>query len=402
MSLASDISDDFWTFTDILLGSTHRIQTFLAEGGFGYVAKCEDTRTKKSVAVKISKNHPTVFHQAQKELAILKSLQTLDPDKCNIIRWNGSFLHEERICLEFELLDQSLFDFMEQRCNQPLPIKELRPVVHQLTTALTHLETVGVIHADIKPENIMIVNRHQQPLSVKLIDFGIACRTSAAGPESCVQTLWYRAPEVILGLAVSEAIDIWSLGLVVVELALGCPLYPAEQEYDLMKFIVETQGQPAEHLLNCGSRSTSFFHKTSEQPWRFKSPEEFAAETGYHCEETRFFTLSSLDDIEQMAARLMLRDMEEQNELQNLTELVKKMLQLDAHRRIKPAEVLQHSFFCADQLTDSNVDSCSLMQTLTTEIAEPQISLQCSSPDAAGDRVASELITNIKNQSTYY
>ena len=54
-----------------------------------------------------------------------------------------------------------------------------------------------------------------------------------------------------------------------------------------------------------------------------------------------------------MAARLMLRDMEEQNELQNLTELVKKMLQLDAHKRIKPAEVLQHSFFCADQLTDS-------------------------------------------------
>lgn len=62
---------------------------------------------------------------------------------------------------------------------------------------------------------------------------------------------------------------------------------------------------------------------------------------------------SSLDDIEQVAAQLMSGDMEEQKELQNLTELVKKMLQLDAHECIKPAETLQHSFFCADQLTDS-------------------------------------------------
>lgn len=66
------------------------------------------------------------------QLGILKSLQTLDPDKSNIVRWHGAFLHDERICLEFELLDQSLFDFMEQRCNKPLSIKELRPVVHQV------------------------------------------------------------------------------------------------------------------------------------------------------------------------------------------------------------------------------------------------------------------------------
>lgn len=62
----------------------------------------------------------------------------------------------------------------------------------QLTTALTHLESVGIIQADIKPDNIMIVDRRQQPLKVKLIDFGISRRVAAAVPEDCVQTLWYR------------------------------------------------------------------------------------------------------------------------------------------------------------------------------------------------------------------
>lgn len=66
--LSASPSDDFPIFTGTLLGSSHRIQTFLGEGGFGYVAKCEDTQTKKSVAVKICKKHPTSFHQAQKEV----------------------------------------------------------------------------------------------------------------------------------------------------------------------------------------------------------------------------------------------------------------------------------------------------------------------------------------------
>lgn len=62
-------TDDFPIFTGTLLGSNHRIQDFLGEGGFAYVAKCEDTRTKKSVAVKICKKHPTVLRQAKEEVA---------------------------------------------------------------------------------------------------------------------------------------------------------------------------------------------------------------------------------------------------------------------------------------------------------------------------------------------
>lgn len=60
----------------------------------------------------------------------------------------------------------------------------------------------------------------------------------------------FRAPEIILGLAFCEAIDMWSLGCVVAELFLGWPLYPGSSEYDQIRYISQTQGLPTEHMLN--------------------------------------------------------------------------------------------------------------------------------------------------------
>ncbi|XP_010770162.1 homeodomain-interacting protein kinase 1-like [Notothenia coriiceps] len=117
---------------------------------------------------------------------------------------------------------------MLQRKHNALPIAEIHPVLRQLTTALLHLEALEIIHADIKPENIMVVNRLQHPLQVKLIDFGLARHVSEAVPGTAVQSLWYRAPEVLLGMDFSEQIDMWSLGAVIAEIAAGFGLFPAD------------------------------------------------------------------------------------------------------------------------------------------------------------------------------
>ncbi|KAI4832737.1 hypothetical protein KUCAC02_015690 [Chaenocephalus aceratus] len=174
-----------------------------------------------------------------KEIKILQKLQTLDADKCSLVKWYGSFYHEKLICLEFEHLDLSLYEYMLQRKHNALPIAEIRPVLRQLTTALLHLEALEIIHADIKPENIMVVNRLQHPLQVKLIDFGLARHVSEAVPGTAVQSLWYRAPEVLLGMDFSEQIDMWSLGAVAAEIAAGFALFPADHEYDTLKQIVD-------------------------------------------------------------------------------------------------------------------------------------------------------------------
>uniref|UniRef100_A0AAQ5X426 Protein kinase domain-containing protein n=1 Tax=Amphiprion ocellaris TaxID=80972 RepID=A0AAQ5X426_AMPOC len=258
------------------LGSCHTVEDILGEGGFGLVAKCRNTQTKKTVAVKVNKGEEGVFQQAIEEIAILKQLRRLNPDTCNIVQWDGFFFDKERICLTFELLDQSLHQYLQEQNQYGLPMGELRSVLHQLATALSYVHSINIIHADLKPVNIMVVDRHQHPVRVKVIDFGLACPVSEAQQGMRLGTLWYRAPEMSLGVPLSQAFDMWALGLVMAELAMGCQLYPGRTDYDVLRFIVETQGQPSDDVLDHGLYTPKFFIKQNNGAtrWRFKSPQD--------------------------------------------------------------------------------------------------------------------------------
>lgn len=85
----------------------------------------------------------------------------------------------------------------------------------------------------------MLVDPVRQPYRVKVIDFGSASHVSKAVCNTYLQSRYYRAPEIVLGLPFSEAIDMWSLGCVIAELFLGWPLYPGSSEYDQVCFRVE-------------------------------------------------------------------------------------------------------------------------------------------------------------------
>uniref|UniRef100_A0A8C4EEM6 Protein kinase domain-containing protein n=1 Tax=Dicentrarchus labrax TaxID=13489 RepID=A0A8C4EEM6_DICLA len=305
-----------------LLAECHKVESFLGEGGFGFVTKCHNLVTDKMEAIKVNKNHPSVFHQARAEIAILKRLQCLDPDTCNIVKWNGYFFDRDHVCLNFELLDQSLYSYMVGRDFRGLSMAELRPILFQLATTLSHLRSMDIVHADLKPDNVMIVDSKKQPLKVKLIDFGLARPVSAVEPGVCVQTTWYRAPEVMLHLPFDEAIDVWSLGLVAAELATGSPLYPGDTEYDVLRFILETQGQPADDVLDRGMGTEYYFRKQrhGQQRWMFN---------------------------------------DHQTEQRLLVDLIKRMLELDPDQRIKPLEVLQHPFFAQSPPQNIKADNAS-------------------------------------------
>uniref|UniRef100_A0A3P9CPJ4 Protein kinase domain-containing protein n=1 Tax=Maylandia zebra TaxID=106582 RepID=A0A3P9CPJ4_9CICH len=306
--------------------------------GFGVVTKCRNTKNNQTVAIKVNKGNPKIQQQAKLEIFILEQLQRLDPDRCNIVEWNGYFLDGERICLNFELLDQSLWDYIGDRKNQGLPIRELSPILHQLANALFHLGSVGIVHADLKSGNIMVVNRHESPVKVKVIDFGLARPASALIPGHSLGTVGYCAPEVMLGIPCDEAIDMWALGLVAVELATGVPLYPGEDNYDVLRFITETQGQLPDHLLDSGFYTDWYFIEDNynEQRWTFKTKEQFQYETDYQSKETRYIKLKCLDDLE----KLMKVRRGPENGQQLLVRLIKQMLALDANQRITPSETI--------------------------------------------------------------
>ncbi|XP_029363958.1 homeodomain-interacting protein kinase 1-like [Echeneis naucrates] len=212
----------------------YQVQSILGEGTFGKVAKCTRVDDSKTVAIKMVKKRNDQAEKANAEVVILEKLKSLNADKCNIVQWYQVFNNNGYICLEFELLDKSLFDFMKERFFRPLFLSEIRPIIKQLANALEHLKSIRLIHADLKLENVMLVNHTQQPYRVKVIDFGLACEASNAKVCSYIQSRPYRSPEIILGLPFTEAIDMWSLGCIAAALYIGTLLYPGNSSYDVI------------------------------------------------------------------------------------------------------------------------------------------------------------------------
>ncbi|XP_065159459.1 homeodomain-interacting protein kinase 2 isoform X3 [Atheta coriaria] len=346
---------------EVLYSMTNQYEVleFLGRGTFGQVVKCWKKGTNEIVAIKILKNHPSYARQGQIEVSILSRLSQENADEFNFVRAYECFQHKNHTCLVFEMLEQNLYDFLKQNKFSPLPLKFIRPILQQVLTALLKLKQLGLIHADLKPENIMLVDPVRQPYRVKVIDFGSASHVSKAVCNTYLQSRYYRAPEIILGLPFCEAIDMWSLGCVVAELFLGWPLYPGSSEYDQIRYISQTQGLPTEHMLNNASKTTKFFYRDMESTypfWRLKTPEEHEAETGIKSKEARKYIFNCLDDIGQVNVPTDLEGgqlLAEKADRKEFIDLLKRMLTMDqVERRTTPGEALNHPFVRLSHLVD--------------------------------------------------
>ncbi|XP_035014885.2 homeodomain-interacting protein kinase 1 isoform X2 [Hippoglossus stenolepis] len=349
------------------MSNSYEVLEFLGRGTFGQVAKCWKRGTNEIVAIKILKNHPSYARQGQIEVSILSRLSTENADEFNFVRSYECFQHKNHTCLVFEMLEQNLYDFLKHSKFSPLLLKCIRPILQQVATALMKLKSLGLIHADLKPENIMLVDPLRQPYRVKVIDFGSASHVSKAVCSTYLQSRYYRAPEIILGLPFCEAIDMWSLGCVIAELFLGWPLYPGASEYDQIRYISQTQGLPAEYLLSAGTKTCRFFNRgpdSSYPLWRLKTPAEHEAEMGIKSKEARKYIFNCLDDMMQVnMTNLEGTDiLAEKADRREFIDLLKKMLTLDADKRITPMKTLNHPFVTMTHLLhfphSSHVKSC--------------------------------------------
>lgn len=172
--------------------NTYEVLDFLGRGTFGQVVKCWKRGTNEVVAVKILKNHPSYARQGQIEVGILARLSNENADEFNFVRAYECFQHRNHTCLVFEMLEQNLYDFLKQNKFSPLPLKVIRAILQQVATALKKLKSLGLIHADLKPENIMLVDPVRQPYRVKVIDFGSASHISKTVCSTYLQSRYYR------------------------------------------------------------------------------------------------------------------------------------------------------------------------------------------------------------------
>ena len=129
-------------------------------------------------------------------------------------------------------------------------------ITRQALIALNFIHTLGLIHSDVKPENILIASYSRA--RVKLIDFGSSCFITDR-QSSYIQSRSYRAPEVILGLPYDGKIDVWSLGCVVAEMFTGQVTFQNRSVVSMLSRIEAICGPFSRHLIMNGKHSSKFF-----------------------------------------------------------------------------------------------------------------------------------------------
>ncbi|XP_062339115.1 dual specificity tyrosine-phosphorylation-regulated kinase 4-like isoform X2 [Osmerus eperlanus] len=229
----------------------------IGKGSFGQVLKCLDHKNKEHVAIKVIRNKKRFHHQAMVELKILEALRRKDKDNChNVIHMKEYFYFRNHLCISFELLGVNLYELIKKNNFQGFSQALVRRFAYSLLKCLQMLHKEKIIHCDLKPENILLSNKGQG--NIKVIDFGSSCYEQQR-VYTYIQSRFYRSPEVILGHPYSMAIDMWSLGCILVELYTGFPLFPGESEVEQIACMLEVLGMPPHGFLQTATRKRLFF-----------------------------------------------------------------------------------------------------------------------------------------------
>lgn len=294
----------------------------IGQGAYGIVYKGKKEDTGDTVAIKripFADSTPEggVPCNVIREISLLREL-----DHPNVVKLLDIIqTHPGGLYLVFEFVAHDLKTFMDQYQQSDdiservgLPLATVRSFLRQIIAGVGCCHTYRILHRDLKPHNLLISADGKQ---VKLADFGLA-RLSAIpnGPYTFeVVTLWYRAPELLLGAnRYSTSVDVWSIGCIFAEMASGMPLFPGRSDIDQLFKIFQRRGTPTAEIWPGVLRLP---HYNAEFPqWKERSitelvpPAALGGPTG--------------------------------------SDLLQKLLYYDPDRRIACKTALQHPFFLQD------------------------------------------------------
>ncbi|BES95274.1 Hypothetical protein NTJ_08083 [Nesidiocoris tenuis] len=215
----------------------------IGEGTYGVVYKAKHKATGEIVALKrvrLDSDSEGLPSTTLREISLLKELS-----HPNIVALKEIIYGDNNtLYMSFEYMLEDLKKFMDDR-TRPCPPSLVKSYMKQLLSAIKYCHSEYIVHRDLKPQNLLIDRQGH----IKLADFGLARHYGIPhrGYTHEVITLWYRAPEILLGTKVyTSAVDIWSLGCIMSELITLKPLFPGDSEIDQLFRIFRTLGTPDE------------------------------------------------------------------------------------------------------------------------------------------------------------
>jgi len=266
--LISAVKHDGYFDKGANLGGRYRVVRALGEGSFSNVFECEDLDNKgEAVAIKQVRNDDSItFLQSVSELKVLIELNEHDRQQNKVVRLLDKFFWQERLYIVTELLGENLYDLYQKaeagdrRAMMALGGKgNLKRMARQICEALAFVHSHGIVHADIKPENIVLRRGSGGGVRVKLIDFGCACFGTEQDLPSYVVSRPYRAPEIILGVRYDARIDVWAMAAVLFELSEGSVLFHADSNERLLARIAGICGPVPRWMIDQGRLSEQMF-----------------------------------------------------------------------------------------------------------------------------------------------
>lgn len=215
----------------------------IGEGTYGVVYKAINRKTNVTVALKkirLENEDEGIPATTIREISLLKALK--HPTIINLI---DVIYSDKKLYLVFEYLETDLRSFIDT--HDEIPEALVMRMALQLFTALHFCHARGVLHRDVKPQNILV----DKDFNIKLADFGLgrAINVPLRTYTHDIVTLWYRPPEILLGSKYySGAVDVWSAGCIVAELLLSKPLFPGDSEIDQLYKIFRIKGTPTDEI----------------------------------------------------------------------------------------------------------------------------------------------------------
>ncbi|XP_012537397.1 dual specificity protein kinase CLK2 isoform X3 [Monomorium pharaonis] len=327
-----------------ILANRYKVLATLGEGTFGKVVKVKDLQMDHIMALKIIKNVEKYREAAKLEINALEKIANKDPDGQHLcVKMLDWFNYHGHMCIAFEMLGLSVFDFLRDNSYQPYPLEHVRHIGYQLCYAVKFLHDNKLTHTDLKPENILFVDsdydstynskklflfkrrdmRRVKRTDIRLIDFGSAT-FDHEHHSTIVSTRHYRAPEVILELGWSQPCDVWSIGCILFELYLGNTLFQTHDNREHLAMMERILGT-IPHRMARKTKTKYFYH--GKLDWDDESSAG-----------------SYVRDNCKPLHRYMLSDDEEHRQL---FDLIQRMLKYEPSQRITLKDALIHTFFDA-------------------------------------------------------
>lgn len=321
-----------------LIDGRYEVQSNLGKGMFSGVVRALDNKTGKLVAIKLIRSNEIMKRAGLKEIDILQKLATADPeDKKHMIRLERSFEHKGHLCMVFENLSINLREVLKKFGRDVgINLKAVRSYAQQMFLGLSLMKKCNILHADLKPDNVLV---NDTRTLLKICDLGSAGDASDNEITPYLVSRFYRAPEIMLGMQYDFGIDIWSIGCTLFELYTGKILFTGRSNNQMLKSIMECRGKFSLKML----KKAEFAGLHFDDNLLFRSLEK---DKVTNKEVIRM--LNFLRPTRDLKTRLMAAakglgetDMKEVN---LFADLLDRCLALNPEKRITPNEALKHPF----------------------------------------------------------